>query len=130
MHYGVDGKVIYGMKIEAIQDRKCDDICIDMLSRLLVDVHLDSSKITESLISSYQTSLVETAFLGSSTPGDWALGDFWGPVAEETRNWLDHVSTGRKCFLATPEDARRNLEISLGIEAAVARGAPVTLPLG
>ena len=73
---------------------------------------------------------VETAFLGSSTPGDWALGDFWGPVADETRNWLDHLSTGRKCFLATPEDARRNLEISLGIEAAVERGAPVSLPLG
>ena len=70
MHYGVDGKVIYGMKIEAIQDRKCDDICIDMLSRLLVDVHLDSSKITESLISSYQTSLVETAFLGDAPNRD------------------------------------------------------------
>ena len=43
MHYGVDGKVVYGMYIEAIQDRKGDDICIDMLSRLLVDVHLDRS---------------------------------------------------------------------------------------
>eukprot|EP01050_Picozoa_sp_SAG11_P026898 SAG11_NODE_6610_length_1279_cov_2.032203_3_plen_128_part_00 len=88
MHYGVDGKVIYGMKIvrtnrtvlstkdslplsskemgpqtfwlcrgciqEAIMDRGADDISIDQLSRLLVDVHLDSSKITESLISAYQ----------------------------------------------------------------------------
>ena len=59
MHYGVDGKVVYGMYIEAIQDRKGDDICIDMLSRLLVDVHLDSSKITESLISPYQTTLAD-----------------------------------------------------------------------
>ena len=73
---------------------------------------------------------VQTAFLGSSTPGDWALGEFWGPVADETRNWLDHVATGRPCFLATAEQARANLEISLAIEAAVARGTPVTLPLG
>ena len=54
MHYGVDGKVIYGMYIEAIQEHLGDDINIDMLSRLLVDVHLDSSQITESLISPYQ----------------------------------------------------------------------------
>ena len=73
---------------------------------------------------------VQTAFLGSSTPGDWALGEFWGPVADETRNWLDHVATGRPCFLATAEQARSNLEISLAIEAAVERGTPVTLPLG
>ena len=73
---------------------------------------------------------VQTAFLGSSTPGDWALGEFWGPVANETRNWLDHVATGRPCFLATAEDARSNLEISLAIEAAVVRGTPVALPLG
>ena len=22
---------------------------------------------------------------------DWALGDFWGPIANETRAWLDHL---------------------------------------
>ena len=27
-------------------------------------------------------------FLGSSTPGAWAVGDFWGPLADETRAWL------------------------------------------
>ena len=73
---------------------------------------------------------VQTAFLSSSTPGYWALGEFWGPVSDETRNWLDHVATGRPCFLATAEQARSNLEISLAIEAAVERGTAVTLPLG
>ena len=28
MHYGVEGKVLYGMRIEAIQDRLGDDISI------------------------------------------------------------------------------------------------------
>ena len=63
MHYAVDGLVLYGMRVEAIGDRKSDDISVDMLTRLLVDVHLDSSKITESLISKYQSILLECAFM-------------------------------------------------------------------
>ena len=35
---------------------------------------------------------VEMVFLGSGTPGDWALGEFHGAVATETRAWLDHLS--------------------------------------
>ena len=63
MHYGVEGKVLYGMKMNAIQDRKADDMCIDLLARVLVDVHLDSSRITKDLISAYQMTLLETAFM-------------------------------------------------------------------
>ena len=70
MHYGIEGKVLYGMKIEAIQDRLGDDISVDMLARLLVDVHLDSSLITESLISKYQTNLLECAFLDDAKNRD------------------------------------------------------------
>jgi predicted dehydrogenase len=57
-----------------------------------------------------------TAFLSSSTPGNWYLGDYWGPVADETRVWLDHLSMGRPCPIATPEDARKNLIITLAME--------------
>ena len=32
---------------------------------------------------------VNMAFLGSNTAGDWAVGDFWGPLGNETRAWLD-----------------------------------------
>jgi predicted dehydrogenase len=72
---------------------------------------------------------VNMAFLGSSAPGDWAAGDFWGPLANETRAWLDHVATGRPCALTTPAEARSNLEITLAIERAVKTGQAVTLPL-
>ena len=67
--------------------------------------------------------------LGSGTPGDWALGEFQGPVAAESRAWLDYLATGRACVLATPEDARRALEISLAIERSLKTGAAVKLPL-
>jgi predicted dehydrogenase len=72
---------------------------------------------------------VNMVFLQSGTPGDWALGDFWGPIANETRAWLDHLSMGRPCFLATPREARATLEATLAIEHSMAAGRPVTLPL-
>ena len=70
---------------------------------------------------------VNMVFLGSSTPGDWALGDFRGPLADETRAWLDHLSTGRPCALATPEVAKRTLEVTIAIQDSAATGKPVRL---
>jgi len=72
---------------------------------------------------------VNMAFFGSSSPGDWALGDFWGPLATETRAWLDHLCTGRPCINATAQDGRRTLEVTLAIEEAVKRGQAVRLSL-
>lgn len=72
---------------------------------------------------------VNAVFLSSGTPGDWALGDFIGPVAAETRAWLDHLATGKPCKLATAAEARANLEATLAIEQAARTGRSVKLPL-
>jgi predicted dehydrogenase len=72
---------------------------------------------------------VNMVFLQSGTPGDWALGEFWGPIANETRAWLDHLATGRPCTLATPQEARDTLETTLAIEHSMRVGASVTLPM-
>jgi predicted dehydrogenase len=72
---------------------------------------------------------LELVFLGSNTAGDWALGDFWGPLGNETRAWLDHLVTGAPTAHTTPEQARVNLETTIAIERAVATGKPVRLPL-
>ena len=45
---------------------------------------------------------VEMAFLGSNTAGDWAVGDFWGPLGNETRAWLDYLATGEPTVHTTP----------------------------
>ena len=60
-------------------------------------------------------------------PGDWAGGEFWGPLASETRNWLDYVATGKPCALTNPQEARSNLEVTLAIEEAVETGETVRL---
>ncbi len=72
---------------------------------------------------------VNMVFLQSGTPGDWALGEFWGPIANETRAWLDHLATGKPCVLATPREARATLEATLAIELSVESGQAVRLPL-
>lgn len=72
---------------------------------------------------------VNMVFLQSGTPGDWALGEFWGPIANETRAWLDHLTVGKPCSLALPHEARVNLEATLAIEQSAAMGRAVTLPL-
>ena len=71
---------------------------------------------------------VETVFLNSATPGEWALGQFWGPLANETRAWLDHLASDVPCHLTTPEEARHNLEIVFAIEESARSGKPVLLP--
>jgi len=68
------------------------------------------------------------AFLSSTPPGDWALGDFWGPLANETRAWLDHLSMGRPCALATAEDARKTLMVTLAIEQSARSKEVVKFP--
>ena len=66
MHLNVDGMIAYGIKVEAILDRQSDDISIDHLSRVLVDVHQDSSAIMNDLLSQYQRSLLDMIFLGDA----------------------------------------------------------------
>ncbi|KAG1692047.1 hypothetical protein DVH05_025856 [Phytophthora capsici] len=64
IHLNVDGTIFYGIKVDAILDKRADRISVDLLSRLLVDIHQDSSEIMDDLLSSYQTSLLDMVFLG------------------------------------------------------------------
>jgi predicted dehydrogenase len=71
---------------------------------------------------------INLAFLGSNTAGDWAMGDFWGPLGNETRSWLDFLATGRGGDVhATPEQAMLNLKTTYAIERAVATGQAVRM---
>jgi WD repeat-containing protein 35 len=58
IHLNVNGTIVYGLKCEAILDRGSHDISLDHLSRVLVDVHQDSSQIMNDLLSKYQRNLL------------------------------------------------------------------------
>jgi len=64
IHLSADGTICYGMKIEAVMDRIRDCVSLDHLARLLVDVHQDSSRITDSVVSAYQLGLLDLVFIG------------------------------------------------------------------
>jgi predicted dehydrogenase len=72
---------------------------------------------------------VPMAFLGSNSAGDWAMDDFWGPLGNETRAWLDHLATGAPSIHTTPDQACINLETTIAIERAMVSGQSVRLPL-
>jgi predicted dehydrogenase len=63
-------------------------------------------------------------YVGSTTSGDWALGRMFGPLADETRSWLDHLATGSELHITTPEQARWALEVALAMETATESGKP------
>ena len=69
-------------------------------------------------------------FLGSQMPGDWALGDFYGPMRDETRLFLDQVATGAPIPLADGPHGRDVLELTVAMEeSAVTGGTVIDLPL-
>jgi predicted dehydrogenase len=73
---------------------------------------------------------METGFLTSNASGNWALGNYWGPLGEETRSWLDFLSTGKASPHTTAQEARTNLEVTTAIERAAETGETVHLSLG
>ena len=64
MHLHAEGNVVYGIAIEAILDRDATDISVDHLARLLVDIHQDSSRIMNDLLSKYQAGCLDMIFCG------------------------------------------------------------------
>ena len=61
-----EGTCFYGMQIEAVMNRIKDGISLDHLSRILVDVQQDSSKIVDSVISQYQKDILDLIFMGDT----------------------------------------------------------------
>ena len=63
----------------------------------------------------------------TTSAADFAVGEYWGAVANETRSWIDHLMSGRPCPHTTPTEARRTLAVTLAIEEAARTGQAVKL---
>jgi hypothetical protein len=61
-----EGTCFYGMQVEAVMDKVKDKISLDHLSRILVDVQRDSSRIVDSMISQRQRDLLDEIFCGDT----------------------------------------------------------------
>ena len=70
---------------------------------------------------------VNLLFMQTNSSGDWALGEFWGPIANETRSWLDHLATGSPCAHTTLLEGRRTVEVTAAIDEAARTGESIKL---
>lgn len=64
------GSVIYGLRIDSVMDRVKHDVSIDLLSRLMVDIHVDSSALMHSVLSPYQKTVISHVYGGSEGTRD------------------------------------------------------------
>ena len=71
IHFSKEGTVVYGMKVESIQEKLGKDgLSVDYLCRVLADVHEDSSNIVDSLLSGYQRKLLGMVYSGDHLSRD------------------------------------------------------------
>src|SRR4051794_8408097 len=68
-------------------------------------------------------------FMGSYPPGDMALGELRGPMADETVSWLNRVALGVPTQHATAAEAHNRLMLTKALDLSAKRRAPVRLPL-
>lgn len=64
MHISIDGSLMYGMFIEAIMSDHAEAISVDDLSRVMVDVHKDSSEIMNDILSEFQRKILDMIYMG------------------------------------------------------------------
>lgn len=68
-------------------------------------------------------------FLESYPACDFCLGQFWGPIREETNSWLMRVQTGLTTPHASAADGHRNLMMTKAMDLSARRGEAVQLPV-
>jgi len=66
-------------------------------------------------------------FMQTNSSGDWAMGEYWGPISNETRGWLDHLSTGKPCNHTTAKEGRQTLAVTIAIEKSSKTGQTIKL---
>lgn len=71
IHFSKVGTVVYGLTVQCIGASVTEDgLSADLLCRVLADVHEDSSKLVDSLLSSYQRKLLNMVYLGDHLARD------------------------------------------------------------
>jgi len=66
LRYSREGDLICGVKIESVMTKILNDISFDFLSRVLADIQIDSSTLTEGLMTVYQRNIMSTVYDGDA----------------------------------------------------------------
>ena len=66
IHINDEGYLMYGLRCEGIMHAIKNNLSLDNLSRLLVDVQVDSSKIIDNLVSPHQRIMLDLTYLNDA----------------------------------------------------------------
>jgi hypothetical protein len=67
--------------------------------------------------------------MGSYPPGDMALGELRGPMADETVSWLNRMALGLPTQAATAAEAHNRLMLTKALDLSAKLKKPIPLPL-
>jgi predicted dehydrogenase len=70
---------------------------------------------------------VNVAFLGSAMPGDFALGEFFGPMKEETDSFVRSILQLGGVGLASANHGRNVLALTMAADTSCKEGQPISL---
>ena len=70
---------------------------------------------------------VKVAFLGSAMPGDFALGEFFGPMKEETDSFIRYTLQMGGVGLATAEHARDVFALTMAADRSCKENKPIII---
>ncbi|XRA97769.1 WD repeat-containing protein 35 [Pycnococcus provasolii] len=65
-----EGFIGYGMRVDGLMEKVRDEVSLDNLSRMLVDVQLDTSKMLDNLLSPHQRSMLDIVYLNDAEGRD------------------------------------------------------------
>jgi predicted dehydrogenase len=91
------------------------------------DIVLAVSKAQQEGYAPDESRLVD--FMGSYPPGDMALGELRGPMADETVSWLNRMALGIPTQAATAAEAHNRLMLTKALDLSAKLKQPVKLPL-
>ena len=80
-----------------------------------------------SLAQKYHTNLTVASAGGLAMPGDFALGEFFGPMKEETDAFIKQILQQGGVGLATADHARNVLALTMAADNSCKNGTPVKL---
>ena len=117
---------VYGMQIGIIGDRGVIDI-EDMHRDLVLASELPQGAGYKKGESEEMPRHVD--FMGSIPFGEYAVGQVWGPVREETNSWFQRLYMGQETPHTTAGEGHQNLLLCMAIDLSAKRGEKLALPL-
>lgn len=122
IHVHANGEVIFGVKVESVMSHVRDHLPVDLIARLVFDLHEDSASTLESISSAHQRLLMSSLFRGNNAvininPANNKLGR-WVDIGKR-QSLVKRQSLGKSASApAGPRSSRKNSSMRLPIRSS------------